>query len=277
MATAKVEFGDFQTPLGLARHVCQVLRQTGVSGRSLVEPTCGIGNFLLAASEAFPESRGWGYEVNDRYVKMAAAAVAEGDSRVTVRQANFFNVDWKSEFSRLEEPILVVGNPPWVTNAAVGALGGANLPKKVNSQRLRGIEAITGKSNFDVSEWMLLALGDALIGREATLAVLVKEAVARKVLSRWWGRGDAISDARIYPIDALREFGASVAACLFVCRFHAAETSLECRAFSDLDGETPIRTIGYRDGRVVADTAAYDRWRHLTRSGSSSVAIGHQT
>ena len=64
------------------------------------------------------------------------------------RCENFFEKDWTGTLSGLGEPILVIGNPPWVTNSAMGLLGGSNLPSKSNFQRLRGLDAITGKSNF---------------------------------------------------------------------------------------------------------------------------------
>ena len=56
-ATAKVEFGDFQTPLVLAREICSLLVQHGIKADSILEPTCGIGAFLVAAAEAFPRAR----------------------------------------------------------------------------------------------------------------------------------------------------------------------------------------------------------------------------
>ncbi|HEX6984976.1 MAG TPA: hypothetical protein VF170_06345 [Planctomycetaceae bacterium] len=263
MATSTVEFGDFQTPPALARRVCRLLRESGLDIRSVVEPTCGIGNFLSAAMDAFPHAGGVGYEINDGYVGMAAAAVAVHGTRVVVRRADFFELNWKSELSRLPGPILVVGNPPWVTSATLGAIGGVNLPEKSNFRRRRGIEAVTGKSNFDISEWMLLEIAEALSGREAAIAVLVKEAVARKVLLQWWERDCPLSDARIYSIDAPKAFGASVAACLFFSRFGDRATARECRVFGSFDDGIPPRTLGSRGGRIVADVDAFDRWRHL--------------
>ena len=52
-------------------------------------------------------------------------------------------------------------------------MNGGNLPAKENFQNFRGIEALTGKSNFDISEWMLIQLVKALRGRSATIAMLL--------------------------------------------------------------------------------------------------------
>ena len=50
------DMGDFQTPLELARKVCILIRQNNpeFSPRALIEPTCGQGNFVVAALETFP-------------------------------------------------------------------------------------------------------------------------------------------------------------------------------------------------------------------------------
>ena len=72
----------------------------------------------------------------------------------TIYQSNFFNTDWKSFISNLSGDILIVGNPPWVTSSELSILNSQNLPLKSNFQNRRGIEAITGSGNFDISDWM---------------------------------------------------------------------------------------------------------------------------
>lgn len=265
-ARARVEFGDFQTPPALAREVCSLLADTGVRPRSLLEPTCGLGSFLLAGLERFPGiGRAVALDINADHVAALRQRIASTGPPIDVEvaQQDFFRADWSSFLDRLPEPLLVLGNPPWVTNAAVGALGGSNLPKKSNFQNHSGIEALTGKSNFDISEAMLIQLARRLDGREATLAMLCKTTVARKVLSYAWKHNLRLRQAETYPVDVQAQFGVSVEACLLVADFHSA-----CRADTAVMHESfragsPGSTIGYRDGLVVADLSAYDRWRHL--------------
>ena len=177
-----VEFGDFQTPYALARKVCELLRSIGVLPESIVEPTCGKGSFLQAAATTFPDCAATlGFDINPEYVQVANT-VAGAD----VHCEDFFEKDWPGTLAPLPEPILILGNPPWVTNSTVGTLGGTNLPTKSNFRRLKGLDAITGKSNFDISEWMLVHLLELLSGREAVLAMLCKTTVARKVLNHAW-------------------------------------------------------------------------------------------
>ncbi|MEP6542884.1 hypothetical protein NDI47_11965 [Microcoleus vaginatus GB1-A2] len=52
----KLEYGDFQTPLALAEMVCRKLIELNVNPRTIIEPTCGIGNFIQAAAHLFPSA-----------------------------------------------------------------------------------------------------------------------------------------------------------------------------------------------------------------------------
>jgi hypothetical protein len=268
---AKVEFGDFQTPPALAGEVCRVLAARGARPRSIVEPTCGTGGLLAAALDAFPAyACALGTDVNDGHIAAARAALVgrPDPHRVVLACDDVFAASWPDRLAALPDPILVIGNPPWVTNSDLGALGSRNVPDKANPDRRGGLDAITGKSNFDVSEWMIGRLLGWLAGRDATLAMLCKASVARKVLASAWRAGQAMRAAS-YRIDAAAEFGAAVEACLLVCEL-AAEGEPRCDVYDRLDAAAPTSAIGFRDGAVIADVASYDRWRDL--AGASTYA-----
>ena len=237
-----------------------MLRRLGLPVASVVEPTCGTGSFIVASEEAFPECREiLGFDVNPDHV-VAAQSIA---SRATIRQGDFFLKDWQETLLNLSDPILVVGNPPWVTNSAVGAISGTNLPNKSNFQRLRGFDAITGKSNFDISEWMLIRLLEWLSGRSAVLAMLCKTVVARKVLVHAWRTDLQIAESALYGIDAIGYFGASVDACLMICVLKPQTRSAECKVFGGLDALVPRSTIAFREDRLIADLDAHAAHGHL--------------
>ena len=261
----KTEFGDFQTPDALAQRVCTVLHSLGVSPGSIVEPTCGTGSFLQASVATFPEcAQALGFEINPDYAQAANAV-----ERAVVRCEDFFEKDWPRTLDGLQEPILVIGNPPWVTNSVVGMLGGTNLPTKSNFQQLNGFDAITGKSNFDISEWMLLHLLEWLSGRVAVLAMLCKTAVARKVLRYAWSQNFQIAKSAVYSIDAVEHFGASVDACLLVCILEPGTASKECAIYPDLEALMHDSMFALCDGRLVADLDAVKIYGHL--SGASPI------
>jgi len=217
----QTEFGDFQTPIELARDVCSLLKRDRFRPASVLEPTCGRGRFVRAALEMFPDlSRLLGYDINRAYVEEARAAATSSYTRaaVEIREGDFFHTNWTTIVAELPQPILVLGNPPWVTNAELGTLGSGNLPAKSNTDNLRGIDALTGSSNFDISEWMLRKNLEWLNQRSGMLAVLCKTSVARKVLLFAWKNSLSLDSAAIYRLDANRHFGASVEACLLVVR-----------------------------------------------------------
>lgn len=255
----KVEYGDFQTPDILCDKVCSLLSDLNVTPNSVVEPTCGKGSFLRASVKAFPDCRQiLGFDINPDYV-LASRTV----ERALVQCEDFFEKDWPSTLDSLNEPILVLGNPPWVTNAAVGMISGKNLPKKSNFHRLNGFDAITGKSNFDISEWMLLHLLEWLSGSSAVLAMLCKTVVARKVLQYAWSRRLQVKTCSTYSVNALEHFGTSVEACLLVCTLEPGASSQECEVYRSLDERTPDSRFAFRNGRLVANLNAFERYGYL--------------
>ena len=163
---AKIEFGDFQTPLSLARQVCDLLVRRNLYPSSILEPTVGRGAFLVAASQTFPDAQLRGWEINPHYVCDSIAALANADAaaRSQIVCQDFFTCNWEPELAKLSGDILILGNLPWVTNSGVSVLDGSNLPIKENLHGLRGMAAKTGKANFDISEWMLIRLLRAMRG-----------------------------------------------------------------------------------------------------------------
>ena len=268
-ATLATEFGDFQTPPPLAKQVCGLLTRLGVRPAAVVEPTCGAGHFALAALDHFLCIRLLGVDINASYVAelTAAIAVRGAGARCNIRQDNVFGIDWREAFDDLPEPLLILGNPPWVTNARLGGLGSSNLPLKSNFQGHLGLDALTGKSNFDVSEWVITRQLEAAAGRRCWLAMLCKTAVARKVLAHAWKSGLNLDWAEMRLIDANDWFGVSVDACLLVCALSPTGSSRDCAVYSALENDDATGQIGWRDGQLVADAVAYQRRRHLIGHG----------
>ena len=266
----KAEFGDFQTPPALAQDVCRLLADLRVSPASVVEPTCGRGSLLFAALDRFPAVRkAIALDINAVYAKTVSSDLAKcwDELDVAVIEADFFRTDWAEMASGLPEPILVVGNPPWVTNAALSTLGSSNFPEKSNFQTYRGFDAITGKSNFDISEWMLIDILGWLNGRDSVMAMLCKTAVARKVLTHAWKHRVGLGDCRIFQIDAWKQFGAAVDACLLYCELSPSSHTRQCRVHGTLDMNSQEGEFGYHDDRLVADISLYRRWKHLIGPG----------
>ncbi|MDR1462371.1 MAG: hypothetical protein LBI68_04435 [Azoarcus sp.] len=273
----RIEYGDFQTPDDLARAVCVRLQAVGVCPDAVIEPTCGVGAFLLAAAESFPEARQIaGFEINPDYLETVRRRI-DGCPiyhRIQLRQANFFTADWKALFDQIPGRFLVIGNPPWVTNSGQSAIGGSNLPEKSNFLGHSGFDAISGKANFDISEWMLLDILRQLQGRDADVAMLVKTSVARKVLAYAEQRRDAIHDAFLVGIDAKKHFGVAVDACLLVMRLDpAAKPQGDYTVYADLGAKFGKR-VGHRQGMTVADLDAFEHCSFLLGSSPKKWRSG---
>lgn len=225
---------------------------------------------MLAALEQFPEVRqAIGLDINTDYLKILKSTLRRTPyaDKVRLHREIFFTADWPRILPGLPQPLLVIGNPPWVTNSALGALGSSNLPEKSNFKNHNGIDALTGKSNFDISEWMLLRILEWLQSAEGAIAMLCKTTVARKVLEHTWKNSLRMAGAEIFEIPAMRHFGAAVNACLLVCRSSPTASVQDCAVYSALSAATRRAMIGYRNARLTADTAIYDQWQCLDGRG----------
>ncbi|MCX7067604.1 MAG: hypothetical protein NTW85_07935 [Methylococcales bacterium] len=258
----KIEFGDFQTPDNLARAICIKLVEWGISPNIIIEPTCGIGAFVLAAAHTFPlVNEIHGFEVNALYLEKLhhRLAAIQNTEKIKLTQADFFNTNWKEIINGFSGSILILGNFPWVTNTAQSIINGNNLPEKSNFLNYSGFDAISGKANFDISEWMLLEILRCFNGRSADIAMLLKTSVARKVLAYAERNKLAIVDAKIFSIDAKKEFNAAVDACLLVIRLSEKSTNAvyDYSIYEKLSA-TCGRKVGYRNGLTVGDLIAFE-------------------
>jgi hypothetical protein len=261
---SKVEFGDFQTPLELAEKICQKLVELGVNPDVVVEPTCGEGNFIEASINLFQStSKIIGVEINRDYLqKICNKQQIIHNKRVEIKHGDFFQFDWLSLLSHLNGEILVLGNFPWVTNSRQGIIGGVNLPKKNNFQNHNGLDAITGKSNFDISEWMLIQVVNWLQNRNAYLAMLCKTSVSRKLLSYLHSKKLNLSYCATYKIDAKKYFDATVEACLVFCKFDSLSKNYFCDVFSDFE-DTNYHRIGYQNNILIRDINSFKKLSNL--------------
>ncbi|HEY0169291.1 MAG TPA: hypothetical protein VGB75_19790 [Jatrophihabitans sp.] len=247
------EFGDFQTPIKLARMCVESVVDRGPWKRVL-EPTCGTGSFLEVAHELLSDAEAIGVELQEEHAR-------EAGRKATVIHRDIFGIDLASELPWAEDgPLLVVGNPPWVTIANLAVLESANLPVKENLKRLVGLEALTGASNFDIAEYIWIKLLRELQSQEPTIALLCKTQVARNVLEFSSQTGLPLESATIRRIDAKKWFGAMVDACLFTVTLRVGAANYVCDVYDALDAQLPSSTFGVVGGKFVSDVEAYRRY-----------------
>ncbi|TAE20753.1 MAG: SAM-dependent methyltransferase [Candidatus Kapaibacterium sp.] len=231
----------------------------------LIEPTCGLGAFIHAGLKHFsPLQHCIGVEIYPPYCAAIQSSVdAHYEAKVHIHCADIFTTNFASFLPINQAPTLILGNPPWATNSA---LQGQNLPEKSNIKQLSGMDALTGKSNFDIAEFITIKLLKECAGKNVVLALILKNSVIRNLLEAAPLLGLSISNAEAFTIDTKRYFGVDVAASLFLCRCFPSESSVQC-AFQDFDNQNiQTKHIGwYGNGksRFVADVKAYSDVAHL--------------
>jgi len=260
------EFGDFQTPAELVNLVLQALHRDGLSWARALEPTCGAGGFIKGLSSLpTPPREIQGLEIQPAYVQRARA-VAEALNtklKIKIHQLDLFKTNLAELRWGEQGPLLVVGNPPWVTNSELGSLKSGNLPSKSNLKGLRGLDAMTGASNFDIAEYIWIKLMKELAWARPTIALLSKTTVARNLLRFSQMTSLPISGAAMYRIDTKKWFDASADACLFRLDVGSAEPDYTARLYPDLEALQPETLLSVSNGSLVANTEAYARLRFM--------------
>ncbi|OYD15219.1 hypothetical protein CH330_06345 [candidate division WOR-3 bacterium JGI_Cruoil_03_51_56] len=253
------ELGDFQTPPALIRLILHRLGPIGNRWNRVLEPTCGRGNFIreLVRSENPPREIA-GIELQEHYYREARLISGGKPTRVNILKKDIFKTNLSKDVKwSTQGPLLIIGNPPWVTNAEIGALNGSNLPLKSNFKGLRGINAITGGSNFDIAEYIWLKLIREFGPEKATIALLCKTSVARNVLQFAERARLTVADSVMWRIDVRKWFGVSADACLFKVETGKIPSVYESRVYPDLKSSSVARNIGFVDGRPVSDMKTY--------------------
>lgn len=271
----KKEFGDFQTPSSFAQEVYKTIKAIGIDADTIIEPTCGIGAFILSALSFYPDATIYGFEINPRYISSLKQQLQMiGKRDISIQQANFFELQWEEVLKNMRGELLIIGNLPWVTNSTQGGFGGANLPPKSNFLNHQGIGAITGEANFDISEWMLFESMSWFRHRRGSIAMLVKKNVARKAISYAKTHHFPLYDAAIYAFDAKKVFNACVEACLVVLRFDAKlQAHYDYRLYQSLDSKD-YRIMGDRDNLKISNLSKYALHKHLLQGGDTKWRSG---
>ncbi len=151
---ARKSRGAFFTPAALACFVSDWAIRT--SDDAILEPSCGEGDFLLAAAERL-ESLGasaqlkahlTGYEVHAASIRIAKERLAQRGLEATITRRDFLAHAPKKRFDA------IIGNPPYVRYQAISA-----------SQR-QSIRSIADQSNVSIcalaSLWMPFVIQSAL-------------------------------------------------------------------------------------------------------------------
>ena len=236
----KKELGDYQTPPFFTEIVCDYLKNhLKISPDAIIEPTCGIGNFLKTASEFFPNTPLYGIDIDSDKLSQVDGTIAG----LTLINEDIFS--FKFDGFDKTSSFLILGNPPWVTNTELSKMDSGNLPEKVNFKNELAIDAMTGESNFDISEAIILRMIEEFKNTPSTIAFLCKTTVARNIFTEMQRSNIAYSFVRQLNFNASKVFRIDAEACLFIIRFGGKPLKKEICEVADLSN--PNRTL-YRYG-----------------------------
>lgn len=246
----KKEFGDYQTPIEFADKVCDyLLKIKAIKPDIVIEPTCGLGNFLQS-SLVFHAEKYIGIEINHEYC--AACKQKFQNKPVEIINADLFNFSLGSLRSK-KKSILLIGNPPWVTNGMLSSIGSCNLPEKNNFKGFRGVEAITGTSNFDICEYFILKIIREFQNTNTVIAMLCKTSVARNVFSEIMRTNTNCCACDILQFDSKEVFGINASACVLVIQLCSTTTTANaCKVFSLDHPSLCIDEIKYINGSLIS-------------------------
>ncbi len=104
---------------------------------------------------------------------------------------------------------------------------------------------MTGSSNFDLAEHILIKIATELVDQFPSIAMLCKSAVARNVLRFAGASSLPVVEAYVRRIDARKWFGAAVDACLFYMEIGKGPKATEARVYPDLFSREPESAIGF--------------------------------
>ncbi len=262
----RLEYGDFQTNTRLTLDIVNALKDNGIQPKIVVEPTCGKGNFILAVLELFVDvERIFGIEIQEKYTWQAKFNILDfflknpqrNKPKITIANTSIFDYDYnliKEEIK--EKELLIIGNPPWVTNSMLGTIESKNLPVKSNFKQKKGLDAITGKGNFDIAEFITLDLIRNFESYNGSLAFLVKNSVIKNIVYELPQLKLQIDDLKKQNIDCKKEFEVNVDASLFTCKLNN-KTEYFCQEFDFYTSKLKC-SFGWRDNKFLSDFSYLD-------------------
>lgn len=261
----KVEYGDFQTNQNLTDNIVQLINQNyNLQPDIIIEPTCGIGNFVLSALKFFNPNRIIAIEIFKPYVfetklRLLDFFIDNADIEVpeiTIIHKSIFDIDFDALDVSDCNSVLLLGNPPWVTNTELSKINSENLPEKSNFKKHNGLDAITGKGNFDISEYITLILLNKFSNVNGVFSFLIKNSVIKNLIHDQNTNNFRISEVSSFRINSTKEFSVSVESSVFNCRLNSTP-SRTIREYDIYNNEL-IRNYGWIEQKFVSNLDDYN-------------------
>ena len=284
---SNAEYGDFQTNQKLANQVTKKLKTKGISPKVVVEPTCGNGHLILAVLNTFDDvEKIYGIEIQKKHIWQTKFNILDfflynpnkPKPEVYISHSSIFDFNYQAikESTRGKE-LLIIGNPPWVTNSALSTMDSKNLPRKSNFKQYKGLDAMTGKGNFDIAEYITIDLLKNFGQYTGSMAFLVKSTVIKNIVYDIPKLKLPIANLQKLNIDSKKEFDVSVDAALFTCQLNQ-NTEYYCKEFDFYTSEIKC-DFGWKKNKFMSVLSANNdidgvspfEWRQGVKHDCSKV------
>lgn len=120
------ELDDYQTPLYLTDQICEYLKNDlKINPDIIIEPACGIGNFIKSSSIIFPKTQIYGLDINK-----------EGLNKIDIRNPNIKIINdniltFKLDKLNKNNSFLIIGNLHHITDTEVTMQNSKNILLKI--------------------------------------------------------------------------------------------------------------------------------------------------
>ena len=187
-------------------------------------------------------------------------------TEISFNRANIFSHQFSNRLVQLLRKFsgrfLILGNPPWVTNTELSLLNSNNLPSKSNLKKHRGIEAITGKGNFDIAEYIIIQMFKNFSKYKGKFAMLCKNSAIKNLVKYVDKFNFKLSTLKAFQIDSKKEFNIHAEAALFLTDMGYNRQKI-CSYSSLYEPEQLYNTFGWVDNKFVSDIGIYKNYRFL--------------
>lgn len=215
------KLGDYQTPVYFTDQICEYLKnELKISPDVIIEPTCGIGNFLRSASKVFPKKELFGIDIDKDKLNKVDKTIPN----LTLINKDIFTFEFEN--TDKYDSFLIIGNPPQITNTELSKMN--NNP------------TITSNSNFNISQYIILKIINEFKNTHSTLAFICKTTISRNIFIELIKNNIHYSFIRQINFNPLKIFKIDTDACLFILQFGEKRLTDKICEVSDISNPSEI-------------------------------------
>ena len=264
-----IEYGDYQTNNELAESAVKLFKDKyKLNPKLIIEPTCGQGSFIMASLKHFTKTekiigidiyKPYLWETKFNIINYYLLNKVENKPQIELYHSNIFEFNLENLVSGFTQELLIIGNPPWVTNSKLSSINSNNLPKKQNFNNLKGIESITGKGNFDIGESVLKIILEKFNLMNSNLLFILKNSIIKNTINKQLQNKYQVSNMSMYSIDSKSEFNVSVEASVFFCKLGKIDEYF-CRYYEFDKPNLEMHKFGWINNKFVSNFELYNNF-----------------